>query len=94
VVPNPLATLLGFGDVVIETAADSGRFTFYGVPHPRDVHEEIFARMEARKAAAARAGDERRAEEMAEWFRAYHQLSRPPGYIEVNKGLATSGRIG
>jgi hypothetical protein len=44
--PNLTARILGFGDVIIETAAKTGAFTFSSVPNPREVQKEIFARWE------------------------------------------------
>jgi CRP-like cAMP-binding protein len=78
-VPNPLATLLNYGNVVIETAAESGNFTFDFVYNPASVQEEIFARMEQRRARAQQAEEERRADEMTRWLTQYHRIAGEAG---------------
>jgi uncharacterized membrane protein YdbT with pleckstrin-like domain len=75
VIPNPLAALLGFGDVVVETAAESGSFTFLCVRDPRAIQEEIFLRLDQRLAQTQRAEQDRRDQELIRWISAYHQLS-------------------
>lgn len=75
VVPHPLAAILGFGDVVIETAAESGSFTFDGVRQPQAVQEEIFLRLDQRLASLQRAEQEKRDEELVRWITAYHQIN-------------------
>lgn len=94
VVPNPLATMLNFGSVMVETAATTGSFTFDHVHDPASVQEEIFARIELLRTAEERSASERRGDELAEWFRAYHALARTTGYGEVNKTLASPEGIG
>jgi uncharacterized membrane protein YdbT with pleckstrin-like domain len=44
--PDFLARTLGYGDIIIETAAKTGAFTFSNVPNPQQVQMEIFARWE------------------------------------------------
>ncbi|MFN2250454.1 MAG: cyclic nucleotide-binding domain-containing protein [Anaerolineae bacterium] len=75
VVPNPLATLLNFGNVQIETAAEIGNFTFDFVYHPSGVQEEIFTRIDQYQRRLEREEEERRAEEMSRWISTYHRLS-------------------
>lgn len=75
VIPHPLAAILGFGDVVIETAAESGSFTFDGVRNPQAVQEEIFLRLDQRLASLQRAEQEKRDEELVRWITAYHQIN-------------------
>ncbi len=75
VIPNPLAAILRFGDVVIETAAESGSFTFDSVRNPQAVQEEIFLRLDQRLAAIQRAEQDKRDEELVRWISAYHQIT-------------------
>jgi len=79
-VPNMLATVLGYGDVFIETAAEKGSFTFEGVYHPAAVQQEIFARIDAFRAREEAAAQSRQAEELTRWIAAYHQITgdEPP----------------
>jgi CRP-like cAMP-binding protein/uncharacterized membrane protein YdbT with pleckstrin-like domain len=73
VVPNPLAAILKFGDLLIETAAEHGGFTFDYIYHPESVQEEIFFRMEQRLAAAQKVDQDRRDDELIRWISAYHR---------------------
>jgi hypothetical protein len=78
-VPNPLANLLDYGDVIIQTAAEEGGFVFRRVYRPAGVQAEIFRRIERFHERQRRAEEERRADEMAAWLRAYHDVTgRPP----------------
>ena len=74
-VPNPLATILNYGDVVIETAADSGNFTFDSVYHPALVQQEIFERISRHRESEKRAEERRQADEMSRWLAAYHRVA-------------------
>ncbi|HQZ70725.1 MAG TPA: PH domain-containing protein [Anaerolineae bacterium] len=75
VIPNPLAAILRFGDVIIETAAESGSFTFDSVRNPQAVQDEIFLRLDQRLAAIQRAEQDKRDEELVRWISAYHQIT-------------------
>jgi len=44
--PNFITRVLGFGNVIIETAGRAGMFTFVSVPNPQRVQRDIFARLE------------------------------------------------
>lgn len=44
--PNIIAQILGYGDVLIETAGSSGNLTFKGVPDPEQVQRMIFEYMD------------------------------------------------
>lgn len=46
-IPDPVATLLNYGTVVIYTAGAEGRLDFLYVPRPSQVQAEIFRRLEA-----------------------------------------------
>lgn len=46
-IPGPLARLLNYGTVIIQTAAEEGTFDFVNVPRPRLVQQEIFRHLEA-----------------------------------------------
>jgi len=73
--PNMLATLLNIGNVVIQTASESGSFTFDAVHDPAAVQREIFARMRRHAERRELEDEQRRAEEMARWIEAYHRLA-------------------
>ncbi len=75
-IPNPLAFVLGYGNVTIQTAAEVGAFNFVFVPNPREIHAEISRRLDAFRAAQAAREEERRKAELTEWFQTYHRLQR------------------
>jgi hypothetical protein len=76
VVPNPLATLLKYGRVIVHTAGAEGRLTFDHVPRPSMVQEEIFRRLNAYNELRRRRDQEERWSEMPEWFANYAELQR------------------
>jgi uncharacterized membrane protein YdbT with pleckstrin-like domain len=81
-VPNPLAVLLNYGNLLIETAAETGGFTFEYIHDPASVQQEIFARIEQHRAAAQAQVEARQADELARWLREYHELV---GEEEMNR---------
>lgn len=74
-IPNPVATLFNFGNVVIQTAAEQGSFTFDSVYAPSRVQAEIFDRIQRHQERIQREEEERRAEEMVVWLRTYHDIA-------------------
>jgi CRP-like cAMP-binding protein/membrane protein YdbS with pleckstrin-like domain len=73
-IPGPLAYLLNYGDVIIQTAAETGSFNFRFVSNPRAVQNEIFRRIEAyRRLEEERRARERQAEFLG-WFGEYDRL--------------------
>ena len=78
-IPNPLATLLNYGDVLIETAGPTGEFTFRGVSHPAEVQREIFRRIEAYNEARLRRERAQRKAELSTWFELYHEMDQQRG---------------
>ncbi len=73
--PNPLAYLLNYGNVDIQTAAQEGKITFGYVPAPADVQFEILNRMQNYQRNLERQRLERQKKEMLEWIEAYHRLT-------------------
>jgi uncharacterized membrane protein YdbT with pleckstrin-like domain len=75
--PNFLARTLNFGDVIVETAAKTGAFTFCNVPNPREVQREIFARWERTRQPPSGASAET-AQEFVNWLDRYHEMKHKP----------------
>ncbi len=73
-IPGPIAQLLNYGTVVIETAGEAGSFDFKYVHDPRRVQEDIFNRLENFKQKEREAQQRDRNAAMAEWFEVYHEL--------------------
>ena len=79
-IPGPLANILNFGDVLIQTAGGSGPICFHNVPHPAEIQGEIFRRMEAYNEGQRLREREQRKTELSNWFEVYDQMTRgePP----------------
>ncbi|NOZ49764.1 MAG: cyclic nucleotide-binding domain-containing protein [Chloroflexi bacterium] len=72
--PSPLANLLDYGNVVIQTAAAEGRVVFSFVPEPDQVQADIFHRIENYREAQAALQQKQRKNDFADWLAAYHQI--------------------
>jgi CRP-like cAMP-binding protein/uncharacterized membrane protein YdbT with pleckstrin-like domain len=72
--PNPLAFLLNYGDVLIQTAAAEGLVVFRFVPEPDRVQADIFHRIENYREAQAELRQKQRKSDFADWLEAYHLL--------------------
>jgi uncharacterized membrane protein YdbT with pleckstrin-like domain len=70
VVPGPLAHLFNFGDVIINTPGESVDFSFRGIARPREVQQEIMARLDAYRLKETAGLDE----EIGAWLKAYHEV--------------------
>ncbi len=67
--PNPVAQLLDFGNVIVETAGEAGAFTFDWVPQPRRVQDEVFERVQRFRERREREQREQRLGEIRELLR-------------------------
>ncbi len=76
-IPNPIATLLNYGTVIIYTAGAEGRLDFEYVRDPKKVQAEIFRRLSAYQAAQRRRQREERWADLPEWFAAFAEMHRP-----------------
>jgi membrane protein YdbS with pleckstrin-like domain len=75
-IPGPIAQLLNYGSVIIETAGEEGAFKFVYVHDPRRVQAEIFNRLEDFKSKQRESELQSRLAETAEWFEVYEQLKQ------------------
>jgi hypothetical protein len=71
---TPWEMILNYGNVVVQTAASQGAFTFDHVPDPRGVKEEINRRVVAwrRQDELRKARDQIR--DLPDWFELYNRL--------------------
>lgn len=76
VIPGPIATLLNYGDVNIDTAGGEGQFTFTRVMGPHDVQREIMSRVNLLREQRRLVEAQQRRREMADWFAIYEKLRR------------------
>lgn len=72
--PSPIHHILNFGDVLLNTAGTDGQFTFYNVPDPQGVAEVIQRRIDDFRHQDEQRAARQRAQELPEWFDAYHRL--------------------
>jgi uncharacterized membrane protein YdbT with pleckstrin-like domain len=77
-IPNVVAQAFDYGDVLVQTAGETGEFTFNNVPNPRDVQRVIFRRMEAYQERQREQEAARRRADLAEWFSVYDELRHLP----------------
>jgi CRP-like cAMP-binding protein len=73
VVPNIIASLLRYGDVVVKTAGE-GDFTFTHVPRPAEVQNEIFRRINNYRLLLQEQETEFQRRELAAWFSVYDDI--------------------
>ncbi|MEO8083060.1 MAG: cyclic nucleotide-binding domain-containing protein [Ardenticatenales bacterium] len=78
-IPNPLAMILRYGTVTIQTAADTGNFTFTDVANPARVQSLIFERINQRRARLEAEAEQKRADEMVQWLSTYHVITGDDG---------------
>jgi len=71
---SPLKVMLNFGNIVVQTAAGEGAFTFDHVPNPRIVKEEITRRMIAWRREDERRKAQDRSKDLPDWFEMYNRL--------------------
>ena len=71
---SPLKVMLNFGNIIVQTAAGEGAFTFDHVPNPRIVKEEITRRMIAWRREDERRKAQDRSRDLPDWFEMYNRL--------------------
>ena len=71
---SPLKVMLNFGNIIVQTAAGEGAFTFDHVPNPRIVKEEITRRMIAWRREDERRKAHDRSKDLPDWFEMYNRL--------------------
>ncbi len=75
-IPGPIAQLLNFGTVIIETAGERGAFRFEHVHNPRGVQQEIFRRREKLNRARQERMEQEQRARMLMWFEEYEQVKQ------------------
>jgi len=83
-IPGPLAALLHYGNVDIDTAGEEGIFTFTHVVEPAEVTREIMTRVVRQRESRAKLEEQQRRREIVDWVTTYEALrreheSKPPG---------------
>ena len=76
-IPNPIATILNYGTVVVYTAGAEGRLDFLYIRDPSGVQAEIFRRLAAYEEAQLEQQREEQRAELPQWFSVYEEGHRP-----------------
>ena len=74
--PNFIYRALSIGFVRIDTAAETGAYTFDWVRNPAEVQQEIFRRWTAYRERERESATRRRQQEFLDWFAQYDRLVR------------------
>ena len=74
-IPNLVASVLNFGDVIVQTAGTEGTLDFLFVSNPHQVQAEVLRRLAAYQERERQREFEDRWGKMGQWFKAYHDLA-------------------
>lgn len=75
-IPNLLAIIFNYGDVIVQTAGPTGTLDFLFVHNPRRVHATILHRLAEFQEREREREFEERWQDMAQWLEAYHDVTR------------------
>jgi hypothetical protein len=73
-IPHPWAMLLGYGDVIVNTASDEHAFAMRGIARPRQLADQIDRHVAARQLADHYAHHDAIRSEFARWLAAYDEV--------------------
>ncbi|MBX3053110.1 MAG: cyclic nucleotide-binding domain-containing protein [Caldilineaceae bacterium] len=73
-ISSPLEMILNYGDIIVQTAATDGAFTFDHVPNPRAVKEEINRRLIEWRRNDERNKARAQMQDLPDWFEMYRRL--------------------
>lgn len=77
-IPNPLASLLNYGDVVVRTASTNQPFIFRGIARPRQLAAQIDRHVTALRLAEEQGRHQAIRAEFARWLTTYDELRDSP----------------
>ncbi|MBN1811674.1 MAG: cyclic nucleotide-binding domain-containing protein, partial [Anaerolineae bacterium] len=75
-IPNLVAMIFNYGDVIVQTAGATGRLDFMFVRNPRRVHATILRHLAEFQEHERQRQFEERWQDMAQWLEAYHDVTR------------------
>jgi hypothetical protein len=78
-IPSPLAMILNYGNVIVQTAGAEGRLDFLFVSNPRRVHDEVLRRLAVFQERQREREFQERWGDMPQWFEAYRDLLQQTG---------------
>ena len=86
-IPSPIHYILNFGNVVLQTAAADGQFTFDAVPNPRAVAEEVRRRIQIYERNQEQKQARQNAKDLPDWFETYNRLDSNRAESERNMSI-------
>jgi CRP-like cAMP-binding protein/uncharacterized membrane protein YdbT with pleckstrin-like domain len=78
-IPSPLAMVLRYGNVIVQTAGAEGTLDFLWVSKPRHVHDEIVRRLAAYQDRERERELQERWGDMPQWFETFREIERRAG---------------
>jgi CRP-like cAMP-binding protein/membrane protein YdbS with pleckstrin-like domain len=78
-IPHPLAMILNYGNVIVQTAGAEGTLDFMFVGNPRRVHDEILRRLGAYQDGQHAREFQERWGDMPQWFETYRDVMNQTG---------------
>lgn len=78
-VPHPIAMVLNYGDVIVQTAGAEGTLDFLWVGNPRRVHDEILRRLGVYQEKQREREFQERWRDMPQWFDTYQDIVEQSG---------------
>lgn len=85
-IPNPLASLLNYGDVIVRTASADQPFVFRGIARPRQLAAQIDHYVTALQIGAQHARHDAMRAEFARWLTTYEEVSADAHAREDQQG--------
>jgi CRP-like cAMP-binding protein/uncharacterized membrane protein YdbT with pleckstrin-like domain len=73
-IPSPLAMILNYGDVIVQTAGAEGTLDFLFVSNPRRVHDEVLRRLGVYEERDREREFQERWGDMPQWFETYRDM--------------------
>ena len=73
-IPNPIAMVLNYGDVIVQTAGAEGTLDFLWVGNPRRVHDEILRRLGIYQEKQREREFQERWGDMPQWLDTYQDI--------------------
>ena len=89
-IPNPLASLLNYGDVVVRTASADQPFIFRGIARPRQLAAQIDRYVTALQIGAQHARHDAMRAEFARWLTTYEEVTHEARTSEMPEDEATT----
>lgn len=88
-----LGGLLGYGNVVVETAGRTQSVVFEQVSRPQRIQQIIFDRLALLRAQREAEARQQEAERLSRWFSVYHELATRVEIVGARPSVPVGGRL-